>query len=188
MVASLPKLQVLDNLPVRKLDKERATITFSEHFEHLAYGKKHKESIVSILQKREIKAGHSSKQNSLYPSRTSQYYYTKSLCAAKVQSSSWPFLHRLSILGTDLGDERRKFRPRQFEYHPTDSSLLVFGTLDGEVVVVNHENETVVTHIPSLGAMNSVLGLSWLKKYPSKVCNFSVECSEQIFIFCFTSA
>ncbi|XP_063934889.1 protein DWD HYPERSENSITIVE TO UV-B 1 isoform X2 [Daucus carota subsp. sativus] len=45
---------------------------------------------------------------------------------------------------------------------------MVFGTLDGEVVAMTHESEKIVSYIPSLGAMNSVLGLSWLKKYPSK--------------------
>ncbi|KAF3435516.1 hypothetical protein FNV43_RR22605 [Rhamnella rubrinervis] len=169
MIASLTHLKVLDNLPIRKVDKERATITYSEHFEHLPYRRKHKESVVSILQKREIKSGHIPGRNSSYPSRNSQHFYTKSLCAAKVGSSAWPFLHPLSILGTDMGDERTNFRPRQFEYHPSDSSLMVFGTLDGEVVVVNHEKEAIVNYIPSLGAMNSVLGLCWLKMCPTKL-------------------
>ncbi|XP_015866401.2 protein DWD HYPERSENSITIVE TO UV-B 1 isoform X1 [Ziziphus jujuba] len=169
MIASLPHLRVLDNLPIRKIDKERAAITYSEHFEHLPYRRKHKESVVSILQKREIKSAQIPARNSSYPSRKAQQFYTKSLCAAKVGSSAWPFMHPLSILGTDMGDEGRNFRPRQFEYHPSDSSLMVFGTLDGEVVVVNHEKEKIVSYIPSLGAMNSVLGLCWLKKYPTKL-------------------
>lgn len=168
MIASLPHLRILDNLPIRKIDKERAAITYSEHFEHLPYRRKHKESVVSILQKREIKSCQIPDRNSSYPSRKAQQFYTKSLCAAKVGSSSWPFLHPLSI-GTDLGDERRNFRPRQFEYHPSDSSLMVFGTLDGEVIVVNHEKGTIVSYISSLGTMNSVLGLCWLKKCPTKV-------------------
>nr|KYP75301.1 WD repeat-containing protein 5B [Cajanus cajan] len=122
MIASLPNLKNLDNMPIRKIDKERATGIFSEYFEYLPYKWKHKESVVNILQMREIKSGHN-----------------------------------------------KGFHPRQFEYHPSDSSLMVFGTLDGEVVVINHENEHIVSYIPSLGAMNSVLGLCWLKKYPSKL-------------------
>ncbi|XVE49283.1 hypothetical protein DITRI_Ditri01bG0070700 [Diplodiscus trichospermus] len=127
----------------------------------------------NILQKREIRARHTSmrtpKQSPSDPAGNSVYFYTRSLCAAKMGSSAWPSLHSLSISGSNLGDENRSFRPRQFEYHPSDSSLMVFGTLDGEVVVVNHENEKIVSYIPSLGAMNSVLGLCWLKKHPSKL-------------------
>ncbi|GLU09131.1 hypothetical protein SLE2022_260060 [Rubroshorea leprosula] len=172
MIASLQQLKVLDNLPIRNMDRERANITFSQHFEYLPYKRKHKESVVNILQKREIKASHNRlqtpKQRPSVCSGKSQYFYTRSLCAAKMGSSAWPFLHPLSISGR-TGDESRRFRPRQFEYHPSDSSLMVFGTLDGEVVVVNHEDEKIVSYIPSLGAMHSVLGLCWLKKYPSKL-------------------
>ncbi|KAF7811050.1 WD repeat-containing protein 5B [Senna tora] len=173
MIASLPNLKVLDNLPIRKFERDRATETFSQYFEYLPYRWKHKESVVSILQNREIKSTHinmrTPKCRPLYPSGKSQYFYTRSLSAAKLGSSTWPLLCPLSLSGCGLGDEDRVFRPRQFEYHPSDSSLMVFGTLDGEVVVINHENEHIVSYIPSLGAMNSVLGLSWLKKYPSKL-------------------
>ncbi|BBH09661.1 transducin family protein / WD-40 repeat family protein [Prunus dulcis] len=173
MIASLPHLSLLDNLPIRKIDQERAMIKFSEYFENLPYRRKHKENVVHMLQKREIRASqthaqsHGQKTSNLYGK--SQYFYTRSLCAAKMGSSAWPFLHPLSVSGSNLGGESRSFRPRQFEYHPSDSSLMVFGTLDGEVIVVNHENGKIVSYIPSLGAMNSVLGLCWLKKYPSKL-------------------
>ena len=40
--------------------------------------------------------------------------------------------------------EGREFRPQQFEYHPSISYLMVIGSLDGEVVVVNHESEKMV--------------------------------------------
>ncbi|XVE49284.1 hypothetical protein DITRI_Ditri01bG0070700 [Diplodiscus trichospermus] len=173
MIASMPQLRVLDNLPIRNIDREMANVTFFKYFEHLPYRRNDKENVVSILQKREIRARHTSmrtpKQSPSDPAGNSVYFYTRSLCAAKMGSSAWPSLHSLSISGSNLGDENRSFRPRQFEYHPSDSSLMVFGTLDGEVVVVNHENEKIVSYIPSLGAMNSVLGLCWLKKHPSKL-------------------
>ncbi|KAI3445915.1 hypothetical protein Pfo_002580 [Paulownia fortunei] len=173
MIASLPNLKGLDNLPIGKVDRERANDIFTRHFEYLPYNRHNKESVVSMLQKREIRANLSctraSRKKFSSSSRKSQYFYSRSLSAAKMGSSAWPTLHPLSITGSVLRDERRNFRPRQFEYHPSDSSLMVFGTLDGEVVVINHESEKIVSYIPSLGAMNSVLGLCWLKKYPSKL-------------------
>ncbi|KAK9941950.1 hypothetical protein M0R45_007640 [Rubus argutus] len=173
MIASLPHLRILDNLPIRKIDQERARITFSEYFEHLPYQRKHEENVVTVLQKREIRSSQNHMQSpgkklsNLYGK--SQCFYTRSLSAAKMGSSAWPFLRPLSVSGSDMGGESRSFRPRQFEYHPSNSSLMVFGTLDGEIVAVNHENGKIVSYIPSLGAMNSVLGLCWLKKYPSKL-------------------
>lgn len=166
MIVSLPNLKILDNLHIRKVDRERAKLIFSQKFEHLPYKRKYKESVVSILQKREIRANHTHGPS---PRRKSQYFYSRSLSAAKVGSVAWPALRPLSIMGTTTRDDRRSYRPRQFEYHPSDASLMVFGTLDGEVIVINHESEKIVSYIPSLGAMNSVLGLCWLKNYPSKV-------------------
>ncbi|KAE8672812.1 hypothetical protein F3Y22_tig00111834pilonHSYRG00174 [Hibiscus syriacus] len=173
MIASIPQLKVLDNLPIRNIDREMANRTYFKHFESLPYRRYDKENVVSILQKRETRAKHSNlrirKQMPLDPAGKSPYFYTRSLCAAKMGSSAWPCLHSLSITSSGLGDENRSFRPRQFEYHPTNSGLMVFGTLDGEVVIVNHEKQKIVSYIPSLGAMNSVLGLCWLKKYPSRL-------------------
>ena len=188
MIASIPRLRVLDNLPIRNTDREMANVTFFKYFESLPYRRNDRENVVSILQKREIRASHTSlrtpKQRPLDPFGKSQYFYTRSLCAAKMGSSAWPFLHSLSISGSDLGDENRSFRPRQFEYHPSNSSLMVFGTLDGEVVVVNHESEKIVSYIPSLGAMNSVLGLCWLKKYPSKVGKYHEVLLREVKLSC----
>ncbi|VFQ78276.1 unnamed protein product [Cuscuta campestris] len=171
MIASLPNLKVLDNLRIGGAQREWANLIFTQHFEYLPH-RAAKGGIISILQKREIREKHtrplSSRKKTSYVAGNTQQFYSRSLSAAKMGSSAWPSVHPLCISKNTLGDERR-FRPRQFEYHPSDASLMAFGTLDGEVVVINHESEKVIGFIPSLGAMNTVLGLCWLKKHPLKV-------------------
>ncbi|XP_021751131.1 uncharacterized protein LOC110716800 isoform X2 [Chenopodium quinoa] len=171
IIASLPQLQVLDNLPVNDTDKESAKFRILKCFEYLPYRRKKKESVVSILKYRETNGSQTSsrKQKTSCLHVRSPQYHCRSLGAARVGASAWPSLHPLSTSGCVFGDENKSFRPRQFEYHPSDAGLMAFGTLDGEVVVVNHENAKIFSYIPSLGAMNSVLGLCWLKKYPSKL-------------------
>ncbi|ETV89398.1 hypothetical protein, variant [Aphanomyces astaci] len=58
------------------------------------------------------------------------------------------------------------FNPRQFEYHPRDPSLLVFGTFSGQVVVWNHalNRAHYVSKAHQLSPTEQVLGLSWLHK------------------------
>ncbi|XP_071697425.1 protein DWD HYPERSENSITIVE TO UV-B 1-like isoform X2 [Rutidosis leptorrhynchoides] len=160
MIASFPNLKILDNQPIRRAEKDRAAVVYSDNFEHLPYKRTNKESIVSILKNREIKAAKNTTS------------YTRSVGASRVGCAVFPSLRPLSIKSStmprvDVGTT--SFRPRQFEYHPCNSNLMVIGTLDGEVVVVNHESEKIVGYISSHGATNSVLGLCWLKKYPSKL-------------------
>ncbi|KAK9284549.1 hypothetical protein L1049_023724 [Liquidambar formosana] len=174
IIASLPCLKVLDNLPIREMDRDMAKSIFSKYYEYLPYKRRHKESVVSVLQNRELGLGGIRCQKSPqlkqpYPYGKSQYFFSRSLSAAKLGSSTWPLLHPVLNFDYISTDENKRLRPRQFEYHPSNSSLMAFGTLDGEVVVINHENGNIVGYIPSIGAMNSVLGLCWLKKYPFKV-------------------
>ncbi|XP_048232957.1 uncharacterized protein LOC8285627 isoform X2 [Ricinus communis] len=174
IIASLPHLEVLDNLPVEKMDKEMARIIISTHYEYLPYNRCYKESVSNILRKREIGAGSAccpnfSKPRQQYPDGKSQIFFSRSLSSAKLGSATWPLLDPLSNLSHINKEGNKRLRPRQFEYHPCDSSLMVFGTLDGDVVVINHENGKIVGYVPSTGAMNSILGLCWLKMYPSKL-------------------
>ncbi len=52
---------------------------------------------------------------------------------------------------------------RQLEYHPSQHGLMAVGTLEGEVMVVNHEKHEIECYsaLCSDGQSDSVLGLCW---------------------------
>lgn len=186
MIVCLPRLEVLDNLPVQEADKEVAKNVFSSHYENLPYGRQHKESVIAVLHQREmgkvsfyhpksIKLKHS------VSPRTGQHFFSRSLSAAKLGSSAWPLIQPVSKIGRLFKEEGIQLRPRQFEYNPSDPSLMAFGTLGGEIIITNHEGGKIVGYVPSTGVENSILGLCWLKKYPSKLIAGSDNGSLKLF-------
>ncbi|CAI9766851.1 unnamed protein product [Fraxinus pennsylvanica] len=78
-------------------------------------------------------------------------------------------MREAGISGTQKNKEGKRFRPRQFEYHPSNSSLMAVGTLDGEVVLLNPETRNIINHISPKWNSNGILGLCWLKNNPSKL-------------------
>jgi hypothetical protein len=61
------------------------------------------------------------------------------------------------------------YQPRQFEYHPVDENLMVFGTLKGNVCKINlNSQEIVFLGNYGLNNIDAVLGLCWLRTQPSK--------------------
>ncbi|KAL3526848.1 hypothetical protein ACH5RR_011504 [Cinchona calisaya] len=172
MIISLPRLQVLDNVLIRKVDREMAKTVFSTYFEYLPYKRKHRGSIVSILHMREsgtscmYQEGFTRRKQSSFCEK-SKFFYTRSISAAKLGSSA-----TMSQIGNIVGEDGRIVRPRQFEYHPSDSALMGFGTLDGEVVIINHEKGSIFNRIPAFQYTNhavSAIALCWLNKHPSKL-------------------
>lgn len=181
MIASLPHLRVLDNFPVKKLDREMANTVFSQYYEYLPYKRRQKENVASVLHMRETGRGNayhnkSSLIKEAVSCRKSPHFYSRSLCAAKLGSSASPSLHTMSNISNNIKEGSESLRPRQFEYHPTNPSLMAFGTLDGEVVVVNHDAGNIFSYIPLFGVTNSILGLCWLNKNPFKVSYFLIYC------------
>ncbi|GLJ14208.1 hypothetical protein SUGI_0228050 [Cryptomeria japonica] len=171
MIASLPDLKVLDNVPISQLERERAQTIFLQHFELLPYNRRDKENVTKILNGREtgVSSGiqSSSKLKRLGMANGNAVSFRQSICASKM--AAWPDIHPISKLKKSPTEINKKFRPRQFEYHQIDSNLMVFGTLDGEVVVINHESGKLVGHVQSVGANHSILGLCWFSKDPTKL-------------------
>ncbi|CAL9149048.1 unnamed protein product [Musa hybrid cultivar] len=187
IITSLPRLRVLDNLPIGSLERQEAKVIFNRYFECAPYNRQYKDSLINILQRREISSGIFSQKGSKVKQpyfRESNHSFLRSLSASKVSSSPRPHLHSISKFRSCSNEETKSFRPRQFEYHPTDPRLMVFGTLDGELVVINHESEKLVGYLPSVGALNSILGLCWLKKHPSKLIAGSDNGSLQMYDVC----
>ncbi len=103
---------------------------------------------------------------------------------SKVQSSSTETMNSVSVGLTALmspwkvrvlGSHREisteaslnsihPFNPRQFEYHPHNPNLMVFGTLTGQVVVLNHTQNKIhhISKSHQQPANDFILGLSWL--------------------------
>lgn len=153
-------------------DDDLAKAVVSKYYEYLPYNRLHKESILNVLRSRETGTSSSAYGRRQFKTkwtsctRKEPCFYTRSLCAAKFDSSSQPILCRIT---NKAGEVDKRLRPRQFEYHPSDSSLMAVGTLDGEVVILNHETGNIVSCILPNQNMNSILGLCWLKQHPSKV-------------------
>ncbi|RZS08834.1 hypothetical protein BHM03_00039860 [Ensete ventricosum] len=187
IITSLPRLRVLDNLPIGSLERQEAKVIFNRYFECAPYNRQYKDSVINILQRREISSGIFSMKASKVKQpyfRESNHSFLRSLSASKVSSLPRPHLQSIFKFRSCSNEETKSFRPRQFEYHPTDPRLMVFGTLDGELVVINHESEKLVGYLPSVGALNSILGLCWLKKHPSKLIAGSDNGSLQMYDVC----
>ena len=57
--------------------------------------------------------------------------------------------------------------PRQFEYHPRVAHHMVVGTMSGDIILLNPRATSPAKRILgsySSGAMESILGLGWLKR------------------------
>lgn len=166
-------MEMKDDSSVTEANIERAKAVFSKYYEYLPYKREHRESVLSVLYSRETGTSSTycyktSKMKWASSTRKGQCFYMRSLCAAKFGSSVQPLSYPITNISETTREVDRMLRPRQFEYHPSDSSLMAVGTLDGEVVVLNHETGSIRSCIiPSL-SMNSILGLCWLKHQPSK--------------------
>ncbi|KAI4326044.1 hypothetical protein MLD38_031397 [Melastoma candidum] len=186
MIACLPELKVLDNLPIQEKDRKLARTVFSRCYEQFPYKRMHAESVLHVLHERQMGQCNFFDQNTRkikkrVSRRPGSHFFSRSLNAAKVGLSFWPLIQAVSPISHLAKEDNLPLRPRQFEYHPVDPSLMAFGTLDGELIIINHENGKLFSHVSSTGMPNSILGLCWLKKFPSKLIAGSDNGSLRLF-------
>ncbi|KAH7295969.1 hypothetical protein KP509_26G001600 [Ceratopteris richardii] len=171
MLVNLPHLSVLDNIPISEEERENAIAVYAEHFEGSANSPHNKKNMLAALKCRETSSPviDSSSSKVKAGMGLAGISFTRSVCALKMSSCAWPSCVPLCKERDSSSQLSRKYRPRQFEYHPSDPSLMVFGTLHGEVVVLNHESDKIVGQVQSNGSSDSILGLCWLNRDPSKL-------------------
>jgi hypothetical protein len=144
-----------------------AVQAYREHFEPHPNGAGQRGCILSAVHCREVGAC------GRPPSATA---FRRSLGGAAAGRSVWPAMSAVSSIASPVAETRRRYRPRQFEYSPNVAGLMVVGTLSGEVVVLNHETESLVGAVQTIGAPHSILGLSWLNTHPAKVSTQRGRC------------
>mmetsp|Transcript_3998 Transcript_3998/g.14223 ORF Transcript_3998/g.14223 Transcript_3998/m.14223 type:complete len:917 (+) Transcript_3998:222-2972(+) len=105
---------------------------------------------------------HTTTQSAQFPriNRFCCQQFRKQMCEAAYTQCRWPLVTQLNSV---------RNQPRQFEYHPTQAERLVYGTMQGELVVMNHETDQLIGNVKSTGAPHSILGISWLHHDPSKL-------------------
>ena len=61
------------------------------------------------------------------------------------------------------------YRPRQFEYHPVEKDQILFGTIEGEVVLASLADERQLRLIGNFGkdSRDAILGICWFNKHTS---------------------
>ena len=182
MLVNLPHLQALDGIPISVEERARARAVYARHFEESMDATTCPRGLVGALRAREL--GRSpAKRSRLLPPHGGAGQGAPARSGTAASSGSALSFSPHGFRGTATGMRRGLAawpavsplkhechqRPRQFEYNPHRSEWIVYGTLNGEVCVVNHETGNVVGQAQSVGAPHSILGLCWCNTDSSKL-------------------
>ena len=151
MISMLPRLQVLDGIPVAAVDREKALPKVTRAF--ITSPPDPSTNFALTLRDRETGG----------PRGFSQKAYDRALHSTAFRPYRYcPFRTRMPVQV-----------PRQFEYHPTIEDLVIYGTPYNTLVVDKLTRGTSQKPVawsltsPSL-VPETVLGISWLKKCPER--------------------
>ncbi|GJQ15468.1 hypothetical protein GpartN1_g7259.t1 [Galdieria partita] len=180
-IALCPFLQVINEMEIDEEDRRYAQKVVVKHFQILAYKDVCNLNILDNLSKRQlgIKKGQVSgdhhrpagidekEQLPWFPNEKKQLYNGHSShfekCCLSALTNSRTTIHCSRICHVP-------YRARQFEYHPFIPELMAVGTVDGEVLLLDHERQ----HLLGCTRVNSrenetILALCWLPSYPEKL-------------------
>ncbi|KAA8497905.1 WD repeat-containing protein 5B [Porphyridium purpureum] len=179
MIDGVPSICFLDNEPVSVEERIRAHADVRKYYEPFPNARKSVVSSLALIRARET--GHVM-DNDLVPARHALAHQGEGMARKFRRDISSTLVHAPDRPRASMLFHASK-RPRQFEYNPHEAGYLVLGTLDGKVMVIQDEAQSLVgcTSVDndSAGGMTSgdsetggggdeaigqVLGLCWLNK------------------------
>jgi len=188
MIVQMPWLETLDKRRIMSAERVEAKKIFLTKFEKFAYNRLRPMNCTLLMRMRELgmscgdrrplstswtketdstgtasgsSCGQDQQEADRKMSLTSMGEYMKhpstfvrSMCACRQPPGAQPATRMIAP---------SHLRPRQFEYHPTKPEELVIGTVNGEVIVLNHLTGSVLGQATAAGPPHSILGLCWLR-------------------------
>jgi len=172
VIMKLPTLKMLDGKPITDEERRTARDIVSEHYELEPANRG--ESLYSVLRSQQVK-GTSMLENEVYSysSRRPQKY-------SRVFARALQSMTRSPCISLPCPTEAR---PRQFEYNPVYREFMMYGTVGGEICLLNHDEGRVdgsTQLIPDMrtrrdtltgqlveaspAGSNAILGLCWTNK------------------------
>ncbi|EKX41632.1 hypothetical protein GUITHDRAFT_164342 [Guillardia theta CCMP2712] len=156
IIAQMPWLETLDKRRISNTERAEARKVFLSKFEKFAYNRLRPINCTLLMRMRELGLN-SADRRPLSSSLTTDSEAPASLsspAAAGQPPGAQPSTRMIAP---------SHLRPRQFEYHPTKPEELVIGTVNGEVIVLNHFTGSILGQATAAGPPHSILGLCWLR-------------------------
>jgi len=179
-IALCPFLQVINEIEIDEEDRKYAQKVLVKHFQVFAYNDGSNLNVLKNLSRRQL--GMKNRQvsrdhhslnyehetdSSVFTSERKNMYYGHSSQLEKNFLSAFT-TSRMTVHCSRICHV--PYRARQFEYHPLVPDLMAVGTVDGEVILLNHEKQNLLgsTRI-NTRENETILALCWLPNYPEKL-------------------
>lgn len=139
-IHSLPQLKIFDGIKISKSFRERSSKIYFLSFQDVERdfsGRKILSPLQSLIGREYGSLHKSCHSNSLTITSNS---FRKDICSTLISKYQQP---KMTILSSDF------HTPRQFEYHPSLPSTLLYGTINGELVIINTKTRKIINQAVS---------------------------------------
>ena len=135
-VHNLQQLRVFDGIKINKPFRDRATEIYFSSFQDLQWSSstRARNSSMESLTMREL--GSTICQKSPFSKRLDSRDFQNNICASLISKYKQPCM---TVLSNEL------HTPRQFEYHPSQPGILLYGTTNGVLVVINTLTQKILS-------------------------------------------